>query len=88
MGCHFLLQGIGDPGIEPVSPVSPAFAGRFTTTEAPGKPQFIALFVKYMAILSDGILAVIDLPGLIRRLYDTCVNTHTPNHRYHRSEKN
>ena len=68
---------IPDPGIKPVSPVSPALAGRFTTTEAPGEPQFIVPFIKYMAILSDGILAVIDLPDLIRRLYDTCVNTHT-----------
>ena len=28
-----------DPGIEPSSPVSPALAGRFFTTERPGKPQ-------------------------------------------------
>ena len=27
-----------DPGIEPVSPVSPELAGRFFTTELPGKP--------------------------------------------------
>ena len=27
-----------DPGIEPVSPASPAFAGGFFTTESPGKP--------------------------------------------------
>ena len=27
-----------DPGIEPVSPTSPALAGRFFTTELPGKP--------------------------------------------------
>ena len=26
-----------DPGIEPVSPVSPALAGRYFTTEPPGK---------------------------------------------------
>ena len=31
------------PRIEPVSPVSPALAGRFFTTEQPGKPAvFIA----------------------------------------------
>ena len=36
MGCHFLPPGdIPDPGIEPVSP---ALAGRFFTTEPPGKP--------------------------------------------------
>ena len=27
-----------DPGIEPMSPVSPELAGRFFTTELPGKP--------------------------------------------------
>ena len=29
-----------NPGIEPVSHVSPALAGRYFTTEPPGKPQF------------------------------------------------
>ena len=28
-----------DPGIEPMSPASPALSGRFFTTEPPGKPQ-------------------------------------------------
>ena len=28
-----------DPGIERASPASPALAGRFFTTEPPGKPQ-------------------------------------------------
>ena len=41
MGCYFLLQGnLPDPGIEPMSLVSLAFAGGFFTTsttwEAPG----------------------------------------------------
>ena len=27
-----------NPGIEPTSPVAPALAGRFFTTEPPGKP--------------------------------------------------
>ena len=27
-----------NPGVKPVSPVSPALAGRFFTTESPGKP--------------------------------------------------
>ena len=30
-----------DPGIEPVSPESPALAGRFFTTEPPGKPLIL-----------------------------------------------
>ena len=31
---------LSDPGIEPASPVSPALAGRFVTTEPPGKAMF------------------------------------------------
>ena len=39
VGCHFLLQGdLSDPGIEPLSPASPALAGGFFTTEPHGKP--------------------------------------------------
>ena len=44
MGCHFFLQDLPNPGIEPkspASPVSPALAGRFFffffTTEPPDK---------------------------------------------------
>ena len=33
-------RGLPDPGIAPGSPVSPALAGRFFTTEPPGKPHF------------------------------------------------
>ena len=41
MVCNFLLWGwFPDPGIKPASLVSPALAGRFFTTEPPGKPQF------------------------------------------------
>jgi len=29
-----------DPGIEPKSPEAPALAGRFFTTESPGKPLY------------------------------------------------
>ena len=33
VGCHFLLQGIfSTPGVEPLSLVSPALAGRFSNT--------------------------------------------------------
>ena len=31
-GCHFLLQELPDPGIEPESLVIPALAGRLFTT--------------------------------------------------------
>ena len=32
-----------NPGIEPVFPVCPALAGRFSTTEPPGKPTFLSV---------------------------------------------
>ena len=39
-GLPFPSQGdLAHPGIEPVSLASPALAGRFFTTESPGKPQ-------------------------------------------------
>ena len=47
MVCHFLLQGnLPDPGIETESLTSLALAssaGRFFTTEPPGKPPFLSL---------------------------------------------
>ena len=39
--CRFLLQGnLPNPGMEPASPVLPALAGGFFTTEPPGKPPY------------------------------------------------
>ena len=39
-GLPFPIPGdLPDPGIELVSPASPALAGRFFTTEPPGKPE-------------------------------------------------
>jgi len=39
VGCHFLSpRDLPDPGIKPRSLASPALAGRFFTTEPPGKP--------------------------------------------------
>ena len=32
-----------DPGIKPMSPVSPALSGKFFTTEPPGKPYKIGM---------------------------------------------
>jgi len=32
------LEDVTNPGIKPAYPVSPALAGRFSTTEPPGKP--------------------------------------------------
>ena len=42
----FPLPGdLPDPGIEPVSPVSPELARRFFTTEQPGKPERVCIFL-------------------------------------------
>ena len=39
-GLPFLIPGdLPNPGIEPMSPASPALAGRFFTIAPPGKPQ-------------------------------------------------
>ena len=39
-GLPFPIPGdLPDPGIEPMSPVSPALAGGFFTTVPPGKPK-------------------------------------------------
>ena len=46
VGCHFLLQGIFPPGIEPTSPMSPTLAGGFFTVEPPGKPLYVVTEVK------------------------------------------
>ena len=59
--CHFLLQGIfPDPGIEPTFLASPALAGRFFTTEHPGKPCSLRIFVdkhyQYIFQLFDEIM--------------------------------
>ena len=40
MGCIPPPGDLSDPGIKPKSPTSPAWAGRFFTTVAPGKPCF------------------------------------------------
>ena len=41
-GLPFLSPGdLPDPGIKPTSLASPALAGRFFTTELPGKPRSV-----------------------------------------------
>ena len=42
-GLHFLLQELPYPRVEPTSPVSPALAGKFFTTEPQGIPQYNSL---------------------------------------------
>ena len=38
-GCQYSPGDLSDPGIKPASPVAPALAGGFFTTEPPGKPH-------------------------------------------------
>ena len=40
-----LLCGMQDPPRPGLKPVSPAFAGRFSTTAPPGKPLFLEFFL-------------------------------------------
>ena len=40
-------KDLPNPGIEPVSPIAPALADRFFTTEAPGKPLKAQVDGKY-----------------------------------------
>ena len=39
-------KDLSDPGIKPTSPASPALAGRFLTTEPPGKPGKILILAR------------------------------------------
>ena len=42
--------GLPNPRTEPVSPVSPALAGRFFMTEPPGKPHLASIIFAYFFI--------------------------------------
>ena len=61
-------RDLPDPGIEPMSPASPALAGRFFTTEPPGKPSCSYIDsispsgVNFIAVES-GLLCPPNLPG-------------------------
>ena len=46
------LGDLPDAGIEPVFPKSPALAGRFFTTEPPGKPHVCVCMCMYICIKS------------------------------------
>ena len=51
-GVPFPFPGVlPDPGMEPVSPASPALAGRFFTTESPGKPRILWVNIKFIVLV-------------------------------------
>ena len=57
-GLPFPTPGdLSNPGIQPTSLASPALAGRFFTTAAPGKPTFLCYFIRIgnnLPLLKDG----------------------------------
>ena len=62
VGCHFLLQEVF-PGIEPMSP---ALAGRFMTTEPPGKPVCWDRFVWFPHSVASSKHRLPASPGVVR----------------------
>ena len=46
-----LLRGMRDPPRPGLEPVSPALAGRFSTTAPPGKPLFVFLMISFNSVL-------------------------------------
>ena len=85
VGCHFFLRGnLPDLGIEPESPPSRALAGRFFTTESPGKPitsdssdQFMTANPTSLAGYSPWDLKESDMTEWLTH---THTHTHTHNH--------
>ena len=68
-GLPWLSPGdLPDPGIEPVSLMSPASGGRFFTTQPPGKLSFISITF-WPRILMDFLLNItVALPQALRAL--------------------
>ena len=61
-GLPFLLQDLPDPGIEPGSPAFPALAGRFFTSEPPGKPILHSTYHHMTSYISTCLLFTGFLP--------------------------
>ena len=67
-GLSFPSPGyLPNPGIEPVTPASPALSGRFFTTAPPGKPN--SMFIPWLPILDfPSIENIFPCPSLL-----TCI---------------
>ena len=73
-GLPFPTPGdLPNPGIEPVSPKAPALAGRFFTTEPPGKPMLYIWTYIYISV-STHLLVYIPIP--ISILVPLSIHTH------------
>ena len=67
-----LLRGMWHlprPGLEPVSP---ALAGRFSTTAPPGKPLLQYLMLRVGSGMLERFLSVCSLPSTLNLLYTPC----------------
>ena len=78
VGCHLLLQGTF---LTQEDPESPALAGRFFTTEPPGKPH---LWVRQTLILVTRSMEMISMP-LSEMLYHFIFPFHPES--YHKGKK-
>ena len=61
-GLPFSPSGdLSHPGTEPESPASPALAGRFFTTEPPGKPMSNTILIQFFLMITCFILRILCL---------------------------
>ena len=72
-------EGLPDLGIKPKSPASSALAGRFFTTEPPGKPLRCLVPVSYyclslLFLLLFKIFIYLAVPGLSCGIWDLVLN--------------
>ena len=68
-------RDLPNAGIEPTSSVSPALAGKFFTTEPPGKPSLMSICCKYDTEIHNHHLLNKHLYGIVRKvLYFSNVN--------------
>ena len=72
MGCHFLLRDLPDLGIESRSAAAPALAGRFFTTEPPGRPALHARQSIYMKHSEPVTKEPRNHPGVTLRAVSSC----------------
>ena len=62
LGCHVLLQGLPNPGIKPVSLVSPALAGELFTASATWEVRIRCLYAYH---LNTCVRMIITLPQCV-----------------------
>ena len=69
MGCHFLLQGnLPDPGIKPLSLISPVSAGRFFMTSVIWEPLLKIAVPQLRGITPEVTVHVLETGSSLHRL--------------------